>query len=79
MHVFQQLETFPQAHFHISFIEYNTKGEIRHVTLADKQFGFDLNIVMQLLRKRPGHDVVISESDRIMAQDSLKLRDFYLQ
>ena len=77
--VFQQLKIFPQVHFHISFIEYNTKGEVRHVTLADKQFGFDLSVVMKLLRQRPGDDVVISESDQIMAQDSLKLRDFYLQ
>ena len=78
-HVFQQLAIFPQVHFHISFIEYNAKGEIRHLTLNDHQFGFDLDMVMKLLRKRPGNDVVISESDRIMAQDSLKLRDFYLQ
>ena len=78
-HVFEQLRIFPQVHFHISFVEYNAKGEIRHVTLANQQFAFDLKLVMQLLRQRPGNDVVISESDRIMAQDSLKLRDFYLQ
>ncbi|MBS7401829.1 MAG: TIM barrel protein [Eubacteriales bacterium] len=77
--VFEQIKVFPQVHFHISFIEYNLKGEIRHVTLADEKYGFDLQLVMQLLRARPGHDVVISESDRIMAQDSLRLRDFYLQ
>lgn len=78
-HVFTQLKIFPQVHFHISFIEYSVKGEIRHLTLADQQFGFDLNLVMRLLRDRPGNDVVICESDSIMAQDSLKLRDFYLQ
>ncbi len=77
--VFQQLKIFPQVHFHISFIEYNAKGEIRHLTLADQQFGFDLSLVMQLIHARPGNDTVISESDSIMAQDSLKLRDFYLQ
>ncbi len=79
VHAFQQLQVFPQVHFHISFVEYNLKGEIRHVTLADNQFGFDLKLVMKLLQARPGNDVVICESDRIMAQDSLKLRDFYLQ
>ncbi|MCM1404351.1 MAG: TIM barrel protein [Prevotella sp.] len=77
--VFRQLQIFPQAHFHISFIEYGLKGEIRHLTLADKQFGFDLTVVMRHLRARPGNDVVICESDSIMAQDSLQLRDFYLQ
>lgn len=77
--VFRQLEVFPQVHFHISFIEFNAKGEIRHLTLAEKQFGFDLSVVMKLLHQRPGNDIVISESDSIMAQDSLKLRDFYLQ
>ena len=78
-HVFAQIQVFPAVHFHISFIEYNAKGEIRHLTLSDQQFGFDLTSVMKLLKKRPGNDVVISESDRIMAQDSLRLRDFYLQ
>lgn len=77
--IFLQLQIFPQVHFHISFIEYGLKGEIKHVTLAEKQFGFDLNLVMKLMRLRPGNDVVISESDNIMAQDSLKLQSFYLQ
>ncbi len=77
--IFQQLAVFPQAHFHISFIEYGLKGEIKHVTLNDQKFGFDLNLVMNLLRQRPGNDIVISESDSIMAQDSLKLQSFYLQ
>ena len=77
--VFKKLENFSQAHFHISFIEYGVKGEIKHVTLADQKFGFDLNLVMDFLRLRPGADVVISESDSIMAQDSLKLQSFYLQ
>ena len=78
-HVFEQLKFFSQVHFHISFIEYNLKGEIRHVTLANQQFAFDLGTVMRLIHKRPGNDIVICESDSIMAQDSLKLRDFYLQ
>lgn len=78
-HVFTQLQNFPQVHFHISFIEYGLKGEIRHLTLSDQQFGFDLAVVMRLLRMRPGNDVVICESNQIMAQDSLKLLDFYLQ
>lgn len=78
-HVFEQLTIFPQVHFHISFIEYNLKGEIRHVTLDNQQFAFDLKTVMRFMHKRLGNDIVICESDSIMAQDSLKLRDFYLQ
>ncbi len=77
--IFTQLKTFPQVHFHISFIQFNAKGEIRHVTLANQEYGFDLKLVMKFIHERPGNDVVISESDSIMAQDSLKLQDFYLQ
>ena len=77
--VFQKIKAFPQVHFHISFIEYGDKGEIRHVTLDDQKFGFNLDTVMEHLQARPGHDVVISESDQIMAQDSLKLQEIYLQ
>lgn len=76
---FEKLQVFPQVHFHISFIEYGIKGEIRHLTLDEQQFGFDLQEVMSLLNLRPGNDVVICESDTIMAQDSLRLKDFYLQ
>lgn len=77
--VFKKLEAFPQVHFHISFIEYGAKGEIRHLTLSDNEFGFNLDTVMHLISLRPGNDVVICESDSIMAQDSLRLSDFYLQ
>ena len=77
--VFQQIKKIPAVHFHISFIEYGAKGEIRHLTLADQQYGFNLETVMHYLSQRPGNDVVICESDTIMAQDSLRLRDFYLQ
>ena len=77
--IFDRLQDFPVAHFHISFIEYGPKGELRHVTLADTQYGFDLQHVMRRLHERPGNDTVICESDAIMAQDSQKLRDFYLQ
>lgn len=77
--VFEQLQNFPQVHFHISFIEFGAKGEIRHVTLADDKFSFDLDTVMHFLSLRPGNDTVICESDSIMAQDSLRLSDFYLQ
>ena len=45
----------------------------------DQSPRYDLNLVMDFLRLRPGADVVISESDSIMAQDSLKLQSFYLQ
>ena len=77
--VFAQIQKFAQVHFHISFIEYGAKGEIRHLTLADQQFGYDLEQVMRYVRLRRGTDVIICESDSIMAQDSLLLRDFYLQ
>ena len=77
--VFEQLKPFSQVHFHISFIEFGVKGEIRHLTLSDGKYAFDLANVMHYLSLRPGKDVVICESDSIMAQDSLKLSDFYLQ
>ncbi len=77
--VFKKLQDFPQVHFHISFIEYGAKGEIRHLTLSDETYAFDIAAVMHYLRLRPGNDVVVCESDSIMAQDSLKLSDFYLQ
>lgn len=77
--VFAKIASFDQVHFHISFIEYGPKGEIRHVTFADQQFGFDLHKVMQQIKQRAKQDTVICECAEIMAQDSVKLLDFYLQ
>ncbi len=77
-YIFSRLQVFKQVHYHISFIEYGPKGEIRHLTLADKQYSFDLRQIMQLLKQRAGDDTVICESAEIMAQDSQRLLDFYL-
>lgn len=78
VHVFDRLAPFKHAHYHISFIEYGPKGEIRHLTLADEQYGFDLRQIMQLIKQRASDDTVICESAEIMAQDSRRLLDFYL-
>lgn len=77
-YIFTKLQPFAHAHYHISFIEYGPKGEIRHLTLADQQYGFDLRQIMQLIKQRSGDDTVICESAQIMAQDSRRLADFYL-
>lgn len=77
--IFGKLANFKSVHFHISFIEFGAKGEIRHLTFADTQYGFDLRHVMQLLKQRDGDDTVICECAEIMAQDAVKLLDFYLQ
>lgn len=77
--VFKKIAYFDQVHFHISFIEFGAKGEIRHLTFAEQQYGFDLRRVMQLIKQRQKCDTVICECAQIMAQDSVKLLDFYLQ
>ena len=77
--IFARLREFSAVHYHISFIEYGIKGEIRHLTFAAGEYGFDLAQIMHLIKPRNCDDTVICECAEIMAQDALKLRDFYLQ
>ena len=65
-------------HIHFSKIEFSSKGEIRHLTLDDTEFGPEFEPLATLLQDyKIDNATIISESKNIMAQDAKKLKDIF--
>ena len=64
-------------HIHFSKIEYGLKGEIRHLTFADTQYGPEFEPLAELLHEYKMTPFIISESDGTMAEDALKMKQIY--
>lgn len=64
-------------HIHFSRIEYTAKGEKRHWTYADTQFGPDFTPLAQLLAERGLGPTVICESKGTMAEDAAVFKKEY--
>lgn len=65
------------VHIHFSQIEFNAKGEIRHLTLDNGKFGPEFEPLAEALIELKIEPVIICESQEIMAQDALKLKNIY--
>ncbi len=67
-----------KMHIHFSKIEFSSKGEIRHLTLDDTEFGPEFEPLATLLQDyKIDNATIISESKNIMAQDAKKLKDIF--
>ena len=64
-------------HCHFSRIEFTAKGEKRHWTYADTQFGPDFEPLAEEFVKRGMEPTVICESDGTQAEDSVIFRSIY--
>ncbi|MDO4270328.1 MAG: TIM barrel protein [Eubacteriales bacterium] len=71
------LERTSRLHAHFSKIEYNDKGEIRHLTFADEAFGPDFLPVAQETAARGYAPTFICESAGTQAEDAAAMRDLY--
>lgn len=65
------------CHIHFSKIQYSQKGEIKHLTLEDKIYGPEFKPLAECIKELELTPVVICESDSIMAQDAVKLKEIY--
>lgn len=65
-------------HIHFSKIQYSDKGEVKHLTFDDCEFGPDFNPLLQALIEMQINPTIICESKDIMAQDALKMKKMYL-
>lgn len=65
------------VHIHFSKIQFNDKGEIRHLTLDDCNYGPDFSELAKTIIKLGIEPVIICESNEIMAQDAVKLKKIY--
>ena len=65
-------------HAHFSKIEYTTPGgEKKHLTFEDTVYGPDFMPLARVLAARGISPTIICESDSVMTEDALKMRDMY--
>jgi deoxyribonuclease-4 len=67
-------EKLNKVHIHLSFIEFGPGGEIRHMTLADRKWGFDINQIAGEIKRRQIAPTVICESAGVMARDAVEIK-----
>ncbi|HJF53052.1 MAG TPA: TIM barrel protein [Butyricicoccus pullicaecorum] len=65
-------------HSHFSHIEYGPKGEVRHLTFADEQYGPDFAPLAKLIAQRGWTPRFICESAGTQAEDAKQMMDMYL-
>jgi len=71
------LERTKKMHIHFSKIEYGAKGEIRHLTFADKIYGPEFAPLAKVIKKYGMEPVIICESDGTQAEDALAMKNIY--
>lgn len=73
------LERTRKIHVHFSRIEFTRKGEKRHWTFEDVQFGPDFTQLVPILHKYNMEPTIICESDGTMAKDALIMKELYYE
>jgi len=71
------IERTRKLHVHFSRIEFTGKGEKRHLTFEDVQFGPDFNHLVPVLYKYNMEPTIICESAGTMAKDALIMKELY--
>jgi len=64
-------------HIHFSKIEYGGKGEIRHLTFEDKEYGPEFEPLAKVLKKYNLEPTVICESSGTQAEDASEMKEIY--
>ena len=64
-------------HSHFSKIEYGPKGEVRHLTFADKLYGPVFEPLAEILVQRGYSPTIICESAGTQAEDALEMQRLY--
>lgn len=64
-------------HVHFSKIEYGAKGEIRHLTFADQNYGPDYEPLMEIFHRKGMSPYVICESDGTQAEDTVAMKKYF--
>ncbi len=71
------MERMKNFHVHFSKIMYGGKGEIKHLTFEDMQYGPQFEPLAQALKELGLHPYVVSESDGTQAEDARAMKDIY--
>ena len=71
------MERAREMHIHFSTIEYTAKGEKRHRTFAEDQYGPRFEHLAPLLAARGYQPRIICECHGTMAEDAKKMLEIY--
>ena len=81
--VFDKIDRFLGAeiatnlHCHFSRIEWTDKGEKKHLTFSDTEFGPDFHPLMEAIAKNSLTPTIICESAGTQAEDALTMKKYY--
>lgn len=65
-------------HCHFSRIEFTSKGEKKHLTFADSEYGPDFEPLMEAISIDRLSPTIICESAGTMAEDALSMKKYYI-
>ena len=71
------IDKVKKVHIHFSKIMYGAKGEIKHLTMEDTEYGPEFEPLAKVLKKYELQPVVICESRGCQAEDANLLKDIY--
>ena len=71
------MEKMKHFHVHFSKIQYSVKGEIRHLTFEDNQYGPEFEPLAEALKELDLEPVIICESAGTQAEDALAMKRIY--
>ena len=71
------IDKVKKIHIHFSKIMYGDKGEIKHLTLEDTEYGPEFEPLAKVLKKYDIHPVIICESHGTQAEDANELQEIY--
>ena len=72
-------EKVKKVHIHFSKIEYGQKGEIKHLTFEDRDFGPEFPPLARVIKKLGLEPVIICESRGTQAEDAGEMKDYYFK
>ena len=67
-------EKAKSIHIHFSKIQYGAAGEIKHLTLADTEYGPEYAPLAEIIDEYSMTPVIICESKEVMAEDALIMK-----
>ena len=70
-------EIATSLHCHFSRIEWTEKGEKKHLTFSDTEFGPDFRPLMEVIAKNSLTPTIICESAGTQAEDALTMKKYY--
>lgn len=70
-------EKVHSCHVHFSKQQYSDKGEVRHLTLADSEYGPDYEPLIELIAEYKLEPYIISESAGTQTLDAMALKEYY--